>query len=193
VLLLAYPTRVMAEHIVTRLLIASLDDGSLAGTKFPVSVSFDADQVTTQGDSFLVLRSFDFTLLGVAFSKSDIFQGGQMTFRNGRLTNVTASFQIRLPPNAPVKNITFGFGGDGVIGYIDHQDQYGTGSFVFAAADTDLNAASLTAGQPLAPGSLVTIIGSGFGVSPAQPRSIPLSLMLGGTSVTIGGVPAFLR
>ncbi|GAC1460824.1 MAG: hypothetical protein PVSMB1_11090 [Gemmatimonadaceae bacterium] len=42
---------------------------------------------------------------------------------------VTASFQVRMPPNSPVKNITFGFGGPGVIAYIDLDDQCGSGSF----------------------------------------------------------------
>jgi hypothetical protein len=51
--------------------------------------------------------------------------------RDGVLENVTASFQVRLPPNAPVNNITFGFGGPGVIGYVDLNNQYGDGSFTF--------------------------------------------------------------
>jgi hypothetical protein len=36
--------------------------------------------------------------------------------------------QHRLP-NSPVQNITFGFGGPGVIGYIDLNGQFGSGSF----------------------------------------------------------------
>ena len=41
-------------------------------------------------------------------------------------------FQVRLPPNSPVNNITFGFGGDGVIGYIDLDNQFGGGSFTIS-------------------------------------------------------------
>jgi YD repeat-containing protein len=45
-------------------------------------------------------------------------------------TDVTASFQIRLPPNSPVQNITFRFGGPGVIGHIDLNGQFVNGSFL---------------------------------------------------------------
>src|SRR6266851_1857035 len=103
-----------ATRIVFDGLNASLDNGSLAGTRFPVSFSYDVEQVIPVGDSFITLESFDFTLLGTVFTRNDIFQGGQVIFRNGRLDNVTASFQIFLPPHAPVENITFGFGGPGV-------------------------------------------------------------------------------
>jgi hypothetical protein len=52
---------------------------------------------------------------------------------NGIPENVTASFQGILPPNSPVNNITFGFGGPGVIGYIDLNNQFGSGSFTINA------------------------------------------------------------
>lgn len=118
-----------AQNIVFGTLNASLDDGSLGGTTFQVVFSYDADQVTDTGDSYVQLNSFDFTLLDVPFTRSDIFQGGQVIFRDGVFQNVTASFQVFLPPGAPVKNITFGFGGPGIIGYIGLDDQFGSGSF----------------------------------------------------------------
>jgi hypothetical protein len=118
-----------AGQIVFGDLDASLDTGSLAGTMFPVSYSYDASQISPAGDSYILLNSFDFTLLGTEFSKSDIFQGGQVIFHNGVLYDVTASFQVFLPPNTPVENITFGFGGPGVIGYIDLAGDFGLGSF----------------------------------------------------------------
>jgi hypothetical protein len=110
---------------------ASLDTGSLAETSFVVSFSYDSSQVSPVGDSYVQLNSFDFTLLGVAFTRDDIFQGGQAIFRDGTINNVTASFQVILPPNSPVENITFGFGGPGVIAYVDLSGQFGTGSFSF--------------------------------------------------------------
>ena len=79
------------------------------------------------------LITFDFTLFGVPFHRSDIFQGGQVILLNGVIENVTASFQVILPPNSPVNNITFGFGGPGVIGYIDLNNQFGSGSFTINA------------------------------------------------------------
>src|SRR5262249_8694255 len=39
-------------------------------------------------------------------------------------------FQVNLPANTPVRNITFGFGGPGVIGYIDADEQNGSGTFL---------------------------------------------------------------
>lgn len=120
-----------AGEIVYGNLDASLDTGSLAGTMFPVTYSYDASQINPIGESFIFLNSFDFTLLGANFTRNDISQGGQVIFVNGVLDNVTASFQGVLPPNAPVENITFGFGGPGVIGYIDLARNFGTGSFSF--------------------------------------------------------------
>jgi hypothetical protein len=120
-----------AATIVSASLSALLTTGSLAGVSFPVSYSYDASQVLPVGDSFINLESFDFTLLGVPFHRSDIFQGGQVIFRNCIEENVTASFQVILPPNSPVENITFGFGGPGVIAYIDLSNQFGQGTFAF--------------------------------------------------------------
>ena len=139
VLLVLAASRVDARTIVFRTLDASLEQGSLAGTTFPVSLSYDADQVAPIGESFVTLESFDFTLLGVAFTRQDIFEGGQCVFQNSVLENVTASFQIRLPPDSPVKNITFGFGGPGVIGYVDLDNQFGMGSFTIQSAGWNSN------------------------------------------------------
>jgi uncharacterized protein (TIGR03437 family) len=51
-----------------------------------------------------------------------------------------------------------------------------------------VNAASFAA--PLSPGELASIFGSYFGVSVAGASSLPLTTMLGGVSVTVGGRPA---
>jgi hypothetical protein len=121
-----------AETIANQTLFSTLTTGSLAGTQFAATVSFDASQILPSGPSFVTLSSFDFTLIGVAFDKYNIEQGGQAIFLDGALVNVTGSFQSSsLPPNSPVHNITFGFGGNGVIGYVDLSNQFGSGSFVF--------------------------------------------------------------
>jgi hypothetical protein len=120
-----------AQNIVYGTLDASLDTGSLAGTTFQISFSYDADQVPEVGEAYVSLNSFDFTLLGVQFTRSDIFQGGQVIFQDGVPQNVTASFQVILPPDSPVENITFGFGEPLGIAYIDLYGQSGGGSFTF--------------------------------------------------------------
>ena len=102
-----------AATIVPGRLDSVLTTGSLAVLSFPVSFSYDGAQVNPVGERFVNLITFDFTLLGVPFHRSDIFQGGQ----------------VILPPHSPVNNITFGFGGPGVIGYIDLNNQFGSGSF----------------------------------------------------------------
>ena len=119
------------QNIVYRTLHASLDTGSLAGTEFCVVFSYDANEVPPVGESFVTLNSFDFTLLGVPFTRSDIFQGGQVIFQDGVPQNVTASFQVFLPPGSPVTNITFGFGEPLGIAYIDLNGDFGGGSFSF--------------------------------------------------------------
>src|SRR5215813_2473604 len=116
-------------ELVTSNLSACLGTGSLAGSRFTVSFSYDSSQVEPAGDSYVPLSSFDFTLLGVRFTRQDIFQGGQVIFHDGVITNLTASFQVILPPSSPVQNITFGFGGPGVIAYIDLNGQFGSGSY----------------------------------------------------------------
>jgi hypothetical protein len=113
---------------------ASLDSGTLTGTKFPVMYSYDSSEVHPVGESFVTLQTFNFVLLGVPFTRQYIFQGGEAIFENGVIENVTASFQVTLPPNSPVNNITFGFGGPGVIGYLDLNNQSGSGTFTFPSA-----------------------------------------------------------
>ena len=119
--------------------IASLNTGSMAGTTFPFCYSYDAGQVAPVGESYIELSSFDFTLGGARFTKNEIFQGGQVISRDGIVHDVTASFQVFMPPNSPLNNITFGFGGDGVIGYIDLAGQYGDGTFALASQTSDCN------------------------------------------------------
>jgi len=126
---------VPAAPIAPGQLSATLLTGSLAGVSFPVSFTYDAGLVNPSGDSFIMLSSINFTLLGVPFTQANIFQGGQVMTHNGLLENLMASFQGPvLPPNPPVRNITFGFGGPQVIGYTDLNGQFGNGSFTIASA-----------------------------------------------------------
>lgn len=53
-----------------------------------------------------------------------------------------------------------------------------------------VDAASFT--QPVAPGSLISIFGSNLAVSTQVAPSVPLPLTLGGASVTVNNVPAYL-
>lgn len=131
-LLLSSTVTAHAQNIVYGTLDSSLDSGSLAGTHFTVGFSYDADQVPPTGEGYVPLNSFDFQLGDAYFTKDWIFQGGQVITRDGVVENVTASFQVYMPPNSPVRNITFGFGGPGVIGYTDNYDQYGDGSFTIS-------------------------------------------------------------
>src|SRR5579863_8461508 len=121
--------------LVSETLFASLTSGSLAGVTFPATFSYDPSGVNPVGTSFAFLQSFDFVLLGVPFNQSNISQGGQAVFQNGVLNNVTASFQGSVPTNSPVDNITFGFGGPGVIGYQDLSRAFGSGTFTFAVPE----------------------------------------------------------
>ncbi len=53
-----------------------------------------------------------------------------------------------------------------------------------------VNAASNAAGQPVAPGSLVSIYGSNFAAGLAAASTVPFSTSLNGTSVSINGIAA---
>jgi hypothetical protein len=81
------------------------------------------------------LSSINFTLLGVPFDRAEIDQGGEVVFDNGVIENLEASYQGVMPPGSPVENVTFGFGGPGVIGYIDLNQQYGEGAFTFGPTE----------------------------------------------------------
>src|SRR5271168_4014266 len=57
-----------------------------------------------------------------------------------------------------------------------------------------LNAASFDkTGTGVAPGSLVTIFGTGLGATQADADTVPFSTVLGGVRVTVNGVNATLR
>jgi hypothetical protein len=124
-----------AQNIVYGTLNASLDSGSLAGTHFSVQYSYDANQVPSVGQGYAELLTFNFTLLGISFTRSDVFQGGQVIFQNGVPQNVTASFQVVLPQRSPVTNITFGFGEPLGIAYVDLNGGFGGVSFSFQSLD----------------------------------------------------------
>jgi hypothetical protein len=128
--LLAFANTAQATPI-TSFLDASLTTGSLSGTNFVVSFSYDNASLTGTGQEFSLL-SFDFTLLGTHFTAADIHQGGQAIFQDGTLENVTAEFEPGLIPpivNPPLATIAFGFGGPGVIGYRDLNLAFGAGSY----------------------------------------------------------------
>jgi len=113
---------------------ASLTTGSLAGTNFTVSFSYDDSALTGTGQEYVSLLSFDFTLQGAQFTRADIEQGGQAVFLNGALQYVTAAYFPPPPSNSQVSDIAFGFGGPGVIGYLDLNRQFGLGSYVLTSA-----------------------------------------------------------
>jgi len=155
--------RAEAQTIEVHTFTASLDQGSLAGAQFSVTFSYDAAQVGFVGQSFVPLVSFDFSFGGVLFTRNDISQGGQVIFNNGVIRNVTASFQSAMPPESPVSNVTFGFGGPGVIGYIDRSGQYGHGTFTLDStgwASADVGHVPVT-GTAVKTGGVWTIQGGG--------------------------------
>ena len=124
----------MLLSIVNLSFIATLTSGSLAPASFPVRASYDDGGVTGGNGDFLPLTSFDFSLGGARFSRDNIAQGGQAIIRFGQLDEVTAAFfGPLLPVNAPVTDIAFGFGGPTVIGYLDLERNFGSGTFVLTS------------------------------------------------------------
>ena len=130
-LLLSLPASARATTI-TSSFDASLTSGWLAGTNFTVAFSYENASLTGIGQEYLSLLSFNFTLLGTQFDREEISQGGQAIFQNGILQYVTAAYFPPPPANAAVSDIAFGFGGPGVIGYIDLNRQFGSGSYALA-------------------------------------------------------------
>ncbi len=88
------------------------------------------------------------------------------------------------------------FNGDGrpdlagfLTGTTDMEVLINTASLVTGA----VNGAAFAKGQPLSPGSLVSLFGNGFASSDTLASTIPLPFTLGGVSVTVGGIPAALQ
>jgi len=128
---------------------AQLTTGSLAGTAFVFSFSYDSTSVLGSGQEFISLTGFDFNLLGTPYTLADITQGGQAIFQDGALQNIRAAFLTIPPRTAPVFSIAFGFGGPGVIGYIDLAHDLGEGTFAPANAPEPPSFLSLGLGLAL--------------------------------------------
>jgi hypothetical protein len=128
--ILCIPLTATADPVrpVTVELDGMLTTGTLAGTPLSGLFSYDAAAATGVGTEFLGLLAFDVNLLGVHFTRADIDQGGQVILQNGELQNVTAAFFPPPPSGSPVNDIAFGFGGPGIIGYVDHAT-FGSGTF----------------------------------------------------------------
>jgi hypothetical protein len=94
---------------------AILDSGTMAGTTFDGTVSYDLTSTTGVGTEYITLTTLAFEIDRVAFTKANLNQGGQMITQDGYPTYFTGAFTP--PPGSPVNDIAFGFGGPGVIGY----------------------------------------------------------------------------
>jgi hypothetical protein len=116
-----------AAATITTLENAQLTTGSLAGTRFVFSFSYDNSVIAGTGQEFIPLTAFDFTLGGATYTFADHTQGGQAIFQNGALENITAFFPAKA--SSPVFSIAFGFGGPGIIGYRDLNFDLGQGSY----------------------------------------------------------------
>ncbi|WP_224095569.1 PEP-CTERM sorting domain-containing protein [Nostoc sp. MS1] len=101
-----------------------LTSGSLQGTKFPGTFSYDNSQQTGIGQEYISLTSLNFTVLGTPFTKADLSQGGQVILNNGTVDYFTAAFFSPF-------NIAFGFGGPGIVGYVAPGGTGGFGSGVY--------------------------------------------------------------
>ncbi len=63
----------------------------------------------------------------------------------------------------------------------------------FGTAGGVLNGASFATGQPVAPGSLVSIFGTNLASTSSAATSVPLSTLLGGVTVTFNNIAAPLN
>jgi hypothetical protein len=112
---------------------ADLQTGTLSGTMFPGTGSYDNAGVTGVGQEFVTLASLQFSLNGVEFTKADITQGGQAILEDGALSYFTAAFFPPPPDNSPVSDIAFGFGGPGIIGYLTSPEEFGDGVYTITS------------------------------------------------------------
>lgn len=109
---------------------AVLDSGDYAGTSFTGTFSYDDTGATGVGTDYLGLKSLRFSLFGTTFTQADIDQGGQVILQDGAFFDFTAAIFPPTPWPSPVSDIAFGFGGQGVIGYIGPSNQIGLGHYV---------------------------------------------------------------
>jgi hypothetical protein len=126
---------------------ASLQTGTLAGTLFSGTGSYDNQNATGTGEEFLNLASLNFTLAGAAFTRADIDQGGQVVLENGVLSYFTAAFFLPPPTGTALADLAFGFGGPGVVGYSTVPGpEFGAGLYTLTSAPEPSSFALLLAG-----------------------------------------------
>jgi len=102
-----------------------ITSGTLFGTRFTGSLSYDSTGMTGVGVEYLGLKTITFSFAGVAWSKMQLYQGGEVVLRDGYPWYWTGAF---LPPQGSLVTVlAIGFGGSGVIGYETPGGVFGMG------------------------------------------------------------------
>ena len=125
---------------------ASLDSGSLAGTLFTGTGSYNAPDPPIPGVAYVGLTSLNFSVDGQSYTLADNYQGGQAILDDGSLDYFTAAFL----PEGPLETIAFGFGGPGIIGYEDDYGQFGEGTYTAIASEVPEPASGMLCGTATA-------------------------------------------
>jgi hypothetical protein len=99
---------------------ATLDSGTEAGKKIPVTLAYDPSQVAPKGDS-----TVDATLVG---DRETSLQKCEAVFHDGLIQSVRLFLRME-SPDSPVHNLVIGLAGANSMSYVDQNGGLGSGTF----------------------------------------------------------------
>ena len=100
--------------------VATLETGSQAGLKIPVTLAYDTTVVAARGESLVPLHSLAADL--------KVMQRAEAVFLDGALQSIRLSVRLQ-DASSPIHNLVLGAAGPDTLGYVDQRGGIGTGSF----------------------------------------------------------------
>lgn len=100
--------------------LATLETGSQAGLKIPVTLAYDTTGVEARGESVVPLHS--------PAADLKVMQRAEAVFLDGALQSIRLSLRLQ-GASSPIHNLVLGAAGPETLGYVDQRGGIGTGSF----------------------------------------------------------------
>src|SRR5260370_560654 len=109
-----------AAEVATVQVDATLETGSQAGTKIPVTLAYDASAVAPKGDCVIPASPVG--------EQVTALQRAEAMFHDGVPTGIRMFLRLE-GADSPIHNLVIGVGGPGTLGYVDQTGGIGTGTY----------------------------------------------------------------